>query len=94
MSTDKPKPPADDWDRPAPAPLAAGLRMGPPPASPKLELEAVNVDEPLPADVIELQEVIRGLKRDNQVLMNQIEEAWAVVKSRDETIEYLSREGM
>lgn len=78
----------DEWNKPSP-PLAPGLRMGPPPALSKIELEPVEPEGPVLPEVEELRLKVMELKRDNQILMNQIEEAWAVIKSRDETIAYL-----
>lgn len=65
--------------------LAPGLRMAPAAEEPKLELELVED----PKTIEELQYKIARLEHDNKVLMNQIEEAWAVIKSRDEQIVFL-----
>lgn len=80
---------ADDWDKP----LAPGLVRAP--QSPRLELEPVVDDspayaEPVSADVEELRAQIKILQEDNKLLMKQIEDAWKVIRSRDETISYLS----
>lgn len=78
------------WDDPQPkAPLAPGLKMGkslPSESGPKLELEQV---EQLSDEDLSLIEQNKKLRRENDELMEQIENAWAVIKSRDELIESL-----
>lgn len=83
----------DDWNKP-PAPLAPGLRKGPAPPLAKIELDPVVrettiYEGPLPIEVEELQMIIDRLRKDNLILMSQIEDAWAVIKTRDDTIAHM-----
>lgn len=85
----------DDWNAPvAPTgPLAPGLKLDP--HQPKLEMEKVDFVEPDPQsldDVEELRAQNKRLLRDNKVLMDQIEQTWAIVRARDEMIKILQEQ--
>lgn len=79
----------DNWDAPA-VPLAPGLKLDP--RQPKLEMEKVEFVEPSPdelQDIESLRAQNKRLKFDNDVLMRQIEESWAIIRARDDQIRYM-----
>lgn len=76
-----------NWTEPI-SKLAPGVVLKPSPAAPP-RLESEQVDHAASTNVEELQGRLRRLEHDNQILMNQIEEAWAVIKARDREIENL-----
>lgn len=79
----------DAWDAP-PKKLAPGLKMGTPPKTmaPRIDLEPVRE---LTEEEMTLQQQNDRLRQENKELMEQIEQAWAVIRSRDELIESLQR---
>ncbi len=79
----------DAWDEPI-APLAPGLKLDP--RQPKLEMEPVEFVEPDPQSLETIEELRaqnKRLKFDNEVLMKQIEETWAIIRARDDTIRFM-----
>lgn len=85
---------SDEWDKPTPptrAPLAPGVRAGGPvqprPQAEPIELIMVDPDEVKTIEDLRLQN--KKLRRENDMLMSQVEEAWAVIKTRDEQLQQM-----
>lgn len=84
-----------DWDSPvAPTgPLAPGLKLDP--HQPNLEMEKTDFVEPDPQSLDQVEDLRAQNKRlmqDNKVLMDQIEQTWAIIKARDKMIQILQEQ--
>jgi hypothetical protein len=83
----------DDWNVPTPpvksvTTVAPGMKLTPGPIQPlpteRVELILVDPDEIAAMDELRLQN--KKLRAENNMLMKQIEDAWEIIKTRDQQL--------